>query len=85
MEASRDISNKVIAALNAGIRQEKVIEQFGLSVPQFQNILLERNKAAKTLLREWMADESGEQERSWAVAKQAIEENKMSDRKRFGD
>ncbi len=84
-EALPDIADQVIAALSAGMRQEKVMEQFGLTVPQFQSIILERNKATQSLLREWMADESEEQERSWAIAKQAIEENRLSDRSRFGD
>lgn len=37
------------------------------------------------LLDEWLADESGYDERTWPVVKRAIDENRPSTRKRFSD
>lgn len=37
------------------------------------------------LLRGWLADESGYDEETWPVVKRAIEENRLSYRKRFRD
>lgn len=37
------------------------------------------------LLREWLADESGYDERVWPTVKLAVEENRLSDRPRFAD
>lgn len=45
----------------------------------------ERNQATRALLRKWMADESGYDERVWPIVKRLIEENSLSDRKRFSD
>ena len=44
-----------------------------------------RNEAAIQLLAEWMADQSGYDERAWPTAKRVIEENRLSGRKRFSD
>jgi hypothetical protein len=44
-----------------------------------------KNEAAIRLLRKWMADESGYDEKAWPIAKKAIEENRLSYRKRFSD
>lgn len=44
-----------------------------------------KNKAALRLLREWMADESGCDEETWPLLKKAIKEDRLSERKRFGD
>lgn len=41
------------------------------------------NEKAIKLIKSWLGDESGEQEKSWEIAKQAIEDNRMSDRLRF--
>ena len=41
------------------------------------------NEGAIRLLNEWMADESGYDEKVWPVLKQAIEKNRLSRRKRF--
>lgn len=41
------------------------------------------NEGALRLLDEWMADESGYDEKVWPTLKQAIEENRLSRRKRF--
>jgi len=41
------------------------------------------NEGAIRLLNEWMADESGYDEKVWPVLKQDIEENRLSRRKRF--
>lgn len=42
-----------------------------------------KNEAAIRLLKEWMADESGYDEKTWPVVKQAIEESHLSARRRF--
>ncbi len=44
-----------------------------------------RNQSAINLLNEWLANESGYDERVWSVAKNAIAENALSARKRFDD
>ncbi len=44
-----------------------------------------RNEAALRLIRSWLDDESGYDEKAWPLAKAAIEDHKLSDRKRFGD
>jgi hypothetical protein len=52
-----------------------------------EQLLLRRgdNAAARALLAEWMADESGYDERVWPEVKRLIEENRLSDRKRFAE
>jgi hypothetical protein len=45
----------------------------------------EKNDAALQFLRSLMADETGWQERNWAIAKRAIERNRSVYRKRFSD
>jgi len=42
-----------------------------------------KNEAAIRLLEEWMADESGYDEETWPKVKKAVEENRLSYRKRF--
>jgi len=44
-----------------------------------------KNEAALRLLGEWMADESGYDEETWPLLKKAIEEDRLSERKRFVD
>jgi hypothetical protein len=44
-----------------------------------------QNAAVIRLLEEWMADESGYDEAVWPVVKAAIEDNRLSSRKRFCD
>ncbi len=41
------------------------------------------NQGAIRLLDEWMADDSGYDEKVWPALKEAIEENRLSRRKRF--
>ena len=56
--------------------------------PAAKNLVVTRrpkNEAALRLLREWMADKSGYDEETWPVLKKAIEENRLSRRKRFHD
>lgn len=43
----------------------------------------ERAAKAIRLLDEWLADESGYDEQAWPIVKQAIEDNRLSYRKRF--
>jgi excisionase family DNA binding protein len=47
----------------------------------------QKKRAARViqLLEQWMADESGYDEEAWPIVKRLIEENRMSDRKRFDD
>lgn len=42
-----------------------------------------KNQAAKTLIMQWLADESGYDESVWPILQQTIEENRPSRRKRF--
>jgi hypothetical protein len=44
-----------------------------------------KNEAARRLLQEWLADDSGYDEEVWSKVKQLIEENRLSPRKRFCD
>ena len=43
------------------------------------------NKAAIALLDEWLNDDSGYDDEAWPILRAAIEENRISDRNRFGD
>ncbi len=45
----------------------------------------ERARKFKELMDKWMADESGHDESVWPALKESIEENRMSDRARFGE
>ena len=44
-----------------------------------------QNEAAIRLLHQWLEDESGYDERVWPGLKDAIEEDRLSSRKRFSD
>jgi len=44
-----------------------------------------KNDAALRLLRQWLADESGYDEKTWPIVERAIEENSPSYRRRFSD
>lgn len=44
-----------------------------------------KNQAAIQLIDQWLADESGYDEKAWPILKQTIEENRLSTRKRFHD
>ena len=44
-----------------------------------------QNEAARRLLQEWLADESGYDEDVWPKVKRLIEDNRLSVRKRFCD
>ena len=48
-------------------------------------VLRAKNEAAIQLLHEWLADDSGYDERAWPQLKEAIEEDRLSYRKRFSD
>jgi hypothetical protein len=43
------------------------------------------NAAAIELLHQWLEDESGYDERAWPRLKEAIEQDRLSERKRFSD
>ena len=42
-----------------------------------------KNEAAIQLIAEWLADESGYDEKTWPIVKKVIEENRLSYRRRF--
>jgi hypothetical protein len=44
-----------------------------------------QNAAAIRLLHQWLEDESGYDERVWPRLKEAIEKDRLSERKRFRD
>lgn len=44
-----------------------------------------KNEIAIRLLQTWLTDESDYDEKAWALVKKAIEENRLSNRKRFDD
>jgi len=44
-----------------------------------------KNKIAIQLLNSWLEDDSGYDEEIWLKAKNAIEENRLSQRKKFND
>ncbi len=50
-----------------------------------QEVQSQKNEAARRLLQEWLADDSGYDEDVWPKVKQLIEENRLSPRKRFSD
>lgn len=45
----------------------------------------QKNQALISLLREWMADESGQQEKEWPIIKKALDEDRPSYRRLFND
>jgi len=50
------------------------------------NVRLQGNTAARRLLRKWLADESGYEEETWPLLKQALQENRsFLQRKLFRD
>ena len=48
-------------------------------------LLRARNEAALRLLQGWLADESGYDERVWPQLKEALEANRMGERKLFSE
>jgi hypothetical protein len=44
-----------------------------------------KHEAAVSLLQEWVSDESGYDESVWDGLKKTLEENRLSDRRRFDD
>jgi hypothetical protein len=50
-----------------------------------EEVLRARNEAAIQVLHEWLEDDSGYDERVWPRLKAAIEEDRLSYRKRFSD
>lgn len=44
-----------------------------------------KNQVAIHLLQVWMADESGYDEKVWEQVKKGIDENRLSNRKKFDD
>ncbi len=73
VEVTPELTAQVFAALSAGVRREKVIEQFGLSREQFDSIILERNRGLLRLLQTWAEDESGYEEENAEAIDRAID------------
>ena len=69
------------------IRQSKDVKRASppKSNPDVLAAQRKKNEALICLLREWMADESGEQEREWPIIKKALEEDRPSYRRLFSD
>lgn len=53
------------------------------AISQADYIACAKNAAAIQLIRGWLADESGYDERVWSRVKKAIEESRPSTRRRF--
>ena len=69
--------------IQSTIASEKQVEPADLaSIPSLR---LGDNEAARTLLRQWMEDESGCDEKVWPLVKEMIEDNRLSERKRFAE
>lgn len=56
-----------------------------VSPPNKAAVMQKKNEYAIRLLQEWLADESGYDEKNWPLIKRAVEENKTSSRRRFSD
>ncbi len=54
-----------------------------MAQPEFPMTQREKNEALFRLLDEWMADESGYDERVWPIVKRALEENRSGYRRLF--
>ncbi len=50
-----------------------------------QTIFKTRNEKAIALIDDWIADDSGYDERVWPQLKESIETNRLSERNRFND
>ncbi len=69
--------------IQAIIASEKQVEPADLT--SISSLRLGDNEAARALLRQWMEDESGYDEKVWPLVKEIIEENRLSERKRFAE
>ncbi len=49
------------------------------------NLQQKKNEAAIALLNSWLTDESGYDEKAWPIVKQALEENRLSMRRKLHD
>ncbi len=45
----------------------------------------QKNNSAISLLKGWLEDETGYDEKSWPIVKKTLEENNLSSRKKFHD
>ena len=70
-----------------GANDSAAVSQKQCETPTATAIAAQRlkNEAARRLLQEWLADESGYDEEVWPKVKQLIEDNRLSPRKRFYD
>jgi len=69
------------------IQDASTVSQRTQEAPTAAEVAVQRqkNEAARHLLQEWLADDSGYDEEVWSKVKQLIEENRLSPRKRFCD
>ncbi len=63
----------------------KPVQEAITFLQQPQPLVPARNRAALELLQQWLADDSGYDERVWPALKDAIEEHRLSDRRPFCD
>jgi hypothetical protein len=49
------------------------------------NLQKKKNEEAISLIKQWLADESGYDETTWPLVKKSLEENRLSGRRRFRD
>ena len=70
-----------------GANESSAVSQKQCETPIAAAIAAQRqkNEAARRLLQEWLADESGYDEEVWPKVKRLIEDNRLSPRKRFCD
>jgi len=74
------------APVGTSVREwAKPVQETVTFMPQPLALVPEGNRAALQLLRQWLADDSGYDTRVWPALKDAIEEHRLSDRRRFGD
>lgn len=59
---------------------ESPLEKLKVTLPESVD-----NSAVIRLMDEWAADKSGYDERVWPIVKELIEDNRLSDRKRFSE
>jgi hypothetical protein len=72
------MQNKVFSSSNT-------IDKSTGTVEISNEILQIKNEVAIRLFQDWLADETGYDEESWEKVKRAIENNRLSDRRRFDD
>ncbi len=70
------MQNKVLSSLDT-------IDKNSGTIEISDEILRIKNEVAIRLFQDWIVDETGYDEKTWENVKLAIENNRLSDRKRF--